>query len=721
MTDFIRKSTSDKGESVRNAERHAKSASKSKSGVFATLSNLLQTKGSGAPSACRFALLFSLAALVSAALFAPAAGATPRAALSTFGEGPLGSPGGFEGLRGLAVNTTGVGSVPAGTLYATDNFRNRIERLSATGAFERAWGIGVAAGSAAGTANLTSVSGTGTLTANSKTVSSVTASSFANGQTITGIGIPPGTTISSGGGTSTLTLSREATKSGTGVSLRAGEVTSVTATSHFFVAGEAITGSIGIAAGTTIAKVETNATLASNKLILSNAPTATATGVNLTATADPGNVATNEIQYVSVPAADTGTYKLKYKTISPTVEAETATIAVSAPATGAGSVQEALENLTNVGANNVAVTEAQASSRVYAIEFKGRFADTNVEALSISTQPTGAGASATTQLEGGAAFETCTESCTIGVSSTTGEVTQASAGGMKEPNGLAVDQSTGNVYAADKGNNRVDIYSAGGAFEGAFGWGVVNGGATGTGTIAAGSNEVTTVVTTSKAFAIGQTITDSAGGIPAGAEITAVTTGVGAASKLTLSKGATLSQAGDTLTVAAGSGNVAGNEVQTVSFPSTDTGTYKLKYKTISPTAEPETAAISVSAPATGVGSVQEALANLANVGSGNVAVSGPVTAAGKATYTVEFAGTRFADTNVEPLAVATQPTGAGLAIATAHNGNALRVLHHGLRLSGRPGRPSGCRCLLQHQRGHPRHRPDHREPLRPRSGQPAD
>ena len=222
--------------------------------VFATRGVSHRPKGSSALSG-RYvrALLLVVAVCMSAALFVALAGAATRAALSTFGEAPAGSPGGFSGLHGLAVNTTVAGGVPVGTLYATDNAGRRIQRFSASGAFERAWGIGVAAGSAAGTANLTSVSGTGTLSANSTSVTSV-AGSFANGQTISGAGIPAGTTISSGGGTSTLALSRAATKSGTAVALRGGEVTSVVATSHFFVVGQTITGS-GIPAGTTVTAV----------------------------------------------------------------------------------------------------------------------------------------------------------------------------------------------------------------------------------------------------------------------------------------------------------------------------------------------------------------------------------------------------------------------------------------------------------------------------------
>ena len=43
--------------------------------------------------------------------------------------------------------------------------------------------------------------------------------------------------------------------------------------------------------------------------------------------------------------------------------------------------------------------------------------------------------------------------------------------------GVAVDQSTGDVYVADTGNHRVDEFTASGVFIHAFGWGVLNGAA----------------------------------------------------------------------------------------------------------------------------------------------------------------------------------------------------------------------------------------------------
>src|ERR1017187_6808927 len=39
---------------------------------------------------------------------------------------------------------------------------------------------------------------------------------------------------------------------------------------------------------------------------------------------------------------------------------------------------------------------------------------------------------------------------------------------FKEPGGVAVNDSTGQVYVVDKGNNRVEYFSSSGAYEGQF-------------------------------------------------------------------------------------------------------------------------------------------------------------------------------------------------------------------------------------------------------------
>lgn len=48
-------------------------------------------------------------------------------------------------------------------------------------------------------------------------------------------------------------------------------------------------------------------------------------------------------------------------------------------------------------------------------------------------------------------------------------------GQLKDPQGVAVNEETGTIYVVDSGNNRIDVFSAKGEFEEAWGWGVENG------------------------------------------------------------------------------------------------------------------------------------------------------------------------------------------------------------------------------------------------------
>jgi hypothetical protein len=248
----------------------------------------------------------------------------------------------------------------------------------------------------------------------------------------------------------------------------------------------------------------------------------------------------------------------------------------------------------------------------------------------------------------------------------------------------------GSVFIADQSNKRVLEYNAWGEFTRTFGGGVVFGGAEGTGTLTAGSTEVESVITTGSAFLAGEAI--SGEGIRAKTKIVAVNSGVGAASKLVLSRTATESKSGVVLSVTASPGNVSTNELQTISVPAAASGSYVLKFTTTSPTAEATTGSIAVGASAEGSGSVQEALGALSNLGAANVGVSGPaIGGSGQSIYTVEFKGTRFADTNVEALAVAGQPSGGNVTIATPRQGasgaetcNAIADCKAGLEGTGR-------------------------------------
>ncbi len=63
---------------------------------------------------------------------------------------------------------------------------------------------------------------------------------------------------------------------------------------------------------------------------------------------------------------------------------------------------------------------------------------------------------------GKAEFEICTSACKVGIAG-------SGAGQFSKPEGIAINQATKNVYVVDKGNNRVEEFSAEGKYVGAFG------------------------------------------------------------------------------------------------------------------------------------------------------------------------------------------------------------------------------------------------------------
>jgi hypothetical protein len=261
----------------------------------------------------------------------------------------------------------------------------------------------------------------------------------------------------------------------------------------------------------------------------------------------------------------------------------------------------------------------------------------------------------------GTGLEVCTtaSTCKAGVAS-------AAAGALRVPLGLAIDPNTGNVFVYGNENKRIDVYSAQGEFQGAFGWNVVSGGAAGTGTLASGSTSVTSVVTTSKAFVVGQKI--SGAGIPAGTTIAAVGANT---NTITLSQASIASEAGVALSADVGAGNVAQNELQTVTIGGAPTGgSFTLTFKDPKPSeASSTTAAIPFDA---GAAEVQAQLEALSNVGVGNVEVTGP--AGGP--YAIEFKGGRYSDTNVNELTASgaeLTPSGT-VTVATPRDGGALEL-----------------------------------------------
>jgi hypothetical protein len=249
----------------------------------------------------------------------------------------------------------------------------------------------------------------------------------------------------------------------------------------------------------------------------------------------------------------------------------------------------------------------------------------------------------------GTGIELCgvAASCKVGVAGPRG-------GAFAAVRGVAVDQSTGDVYVTEGG--RVQRLTASGSFLRMWGAGVVTGGATGTGTLANSSTAVSAVATTSKAFAVGQPITGA--GIQPETTIAAV-----AAGTITLSKPTTASAAGTgvVLTAPTGAGNVSQDERQTVTLPANATGgTFTLTYSTPIPSSTTGTTApIPAGASAAGI---QSALEALANIDVGDIAVSG---AAG-GPWTIDFQG-RFADTDVNSL------TGSGTGLTVSSGTKTLR------------------------------------------------
>jgi hypothetical protein len=75
--------------------------------------------------------------------------AAPKQIVREIGTPAVGVTGGlFNAARGIAVNQTGAGGVPAGTFYIVDASNRRVQRYSPSGAFVSAWGWKVGAAGA---------------------------------------------------------------------------------------------------------------------------------------------------------------------------------------------------------------------------------------------------------------------------------------------------------------------------------------------------------------------------------------------------------------------------------------------------------------------------------------------------------------------------------------------------------------------------------------------
>jgi hypothetical protein len=225
----------------------------------------------------------------------------------------------------------------------------------------------------------------------------------------------------------------------------------------------------------------------------------------------------------------------------------------------------------------------------------------------------------------------------------------AAAGRCKGAVDIATDPVSGNVYVVDESNYRIDEFTIWGQFIKAFGGGVVNGGATGTGSLNSGSTVVNAISTSTKAFVPGMLIEGT--GIAPGTTIANIEGGT-----TTLSQPATSAATGSptALTSPEAPGNVPTNELQRITVTAT-AGSFNLSFRTEEPSITSRTTTTNIPYNASAA-EVQSALEGLSNLGAGNVAVTSanPGGEAGVpgGPYTVEFKGARFADTDVRGLIV---------------------------------------------------------------------
>jgi hypothetical protein len=176
----------------------------------------------------------------------------------------------------------------------------------------------------------------------------------------------------------------------------------------------------------------------------------------------------NERQQIVVDAS-AGSYTLTFNGSS------TAPIAYNAIASG---IRSALAALPSVGGEaNVAVSGTSFSSEVnpdhpFTVTFQGPLAAADQPQITANTsQLTGTLSIATladgtaTTSDTGTGFEVCAVAleCKAGVASG-GDGTTAGDGSLDDPQSVAVDGDTGNVYVSDRDNRRVNAYDASGDF-----------------------------------------------------------------------------------------------------------------------------------------------------------------------------------------------------------------------------------------------------------------
>jgi hypothetical protein len=196
-------------------------------------------------------------------------------------------------------------------------------------------------------------------------------------------------------------------------------------------------------------------------------------GWNVVASGPDNVTPASAVQKIEVPApVSAGTFKLSFngKTTTP--------LPFNA---NAAQVQSALVALSSIGegyagANNVEVSGGPAPGATFTVDFVNYLGETPLPAITAdSSGLTGGSVSVSVTKEGVSGYEVCDVNAHPTDVCQAGENLRVQAGAMKRPEGIAIDQQTGNLYVTDPQYNRISAYSATGEFEGAFGWGVING------------------------------------------------------------------------------------------------------------------------------------------------------------------------------------------------------------------------------------------------------
>jgi hypothetical protein len=363
----------------------------------------------------------------------------------------------------------------------------------------------------------------------------------------------------------------------------------------------------------------------------------------------------NEIQAVDVNAAS-GNFTLTFNGQT------TGTIAATA---GAATVQAELNALSTIGglspAGSVTVTDGPGNAggtSPYKITFGGSLAATNVNQVSAANVSLAGGSPATvitpgTVNNGEIGFEIClptSDACKAGAVGATG-------GAMNTPQGLAVNQTSGDVYVTEQGGLRVDQFDASGNFIRAFGQDVV---ATGFPDNSPAASAVQTL--TVPGAVTGGTFKLSFGGQSTGWSASGTLTCDGASTTVT--------------TVSTFAGLSLGEEISsspvtciqpgtTVSAFNAGTGTITLSQATEN-NANGGVASLSANLPFNvSAANLREALEKLSTIGTGNVTVAGGPGATNP--FTITFAGAL--KENPEPLIGVNS---AGLTGGTATIANAI-------------------------------------------------